>query len=56
MLLKGIPFDMDDEILNPSTPRATSPDSEGSDNDDQPPTPILERRRSVRVHNSSIIA
>ncbi|KIM82175.1 hypothetical protein PILCRDRAFT_470719 [Piloderma croceum F 1598] len=43
---EGIPFDMDDEILNPSTPRATSPDSEDLDNDDQP-SPILERRRSI---------
>ena len=53
---------MDDEILNPSTPRATSPDSEESGNDNQrfyqnnqPSTPILERRRSVRLRNSSII-
>jgi hypothetical protein len=54
ILLKGIPFDVDDEILSPSTPRATSVELEDSENEDlfyHPPTPTMERQRSVHVCN-----
>lgn len=54
---KGIPFDEDDEILNPRTPRAGSPEVEEPESyyeqhlyqNHQIPFPILERRGSLPV-------
>jgi hypothetical protein len=61
MFSKGIPFDVDDEILSPYTPDAMSAESEEPasyeqfmDRNYQPPSPILERQRSIQVSVSSL--
>jgi len=50
---EGVPFDVDNEILNPSTPRATSLEPEADEQllyqHHEPPFAILGRQRSVQI-------